>query len=189
MQKFIVVALSAAALLAGCASEEKATTDNVAEAKGIIKEFFGNLKGELETAMKAGGPTNAILTCKGRAPIIAHESSQKSGWDVGRTSLKLRNPANRPDAWEVSVLEQFAARKAKGEDLATMDYSEVVTEGGQKTFRYMKAIPVQDLCLNCHGTTLKPDVVASLKKLYPTDQATGYKVGDLRGAFTLSKKL
>lgn len=185
----LVVALSAIALLAGCASEEKTNADNVAEAKGIIKEFFGSLKGELETSMKAGGPTNAILTCKGRAPMIADEWSKKSGWDVGRTSLKLRNPANEPDAWERQVLVQFAARKDKGEDLATMDYSEVVNEGGHKTFRYMKAIPVQDLCLTCHGTKLKPDVVASLKKLYPTDRATGYKVGDLRGAFTLSKKL
>ncbi len=185
----LAIALSTLALLAGCASEQKTNADNVAEAKGIIKEFFGNLKGELEKAMQAGGPTQAILTCKGRAPIIADESSKKSGWDVGRTSLKLRSPANAPDPWERQVLEQFAARKAKGEDLANMDYSEVVTENGKKTFRYMKAIPVQDLCITCHGTNLKPDVVASLKKLYPTDQATGYKVGDLRGAFSLSKNL
>lgn len=187
--KKLAVALSAVALLAGCASEEKATNENVAEARGIVKEFFGNLKGELETAMQAGGPTNAILTCKGRAPMIAAESSKKSGWDVARTSLKLRSPANAPDPWERQVLEQFAARKAKGEDLAKMEYSEVVTEGAQKSFRYMKAIPVQELCLSCHGTNLKPEVVASLKKLYPTDQATGYKEGDLRGAFTLSKPL
>lgn len=187
--KKLVLAASSLALLASLAAAQQAPDPRVAEARGVIKEFFANLKGELEVAIKDGGPTNAILVCKGRAPVIAVEMSNKSGWQVGRTSLKLRSPANKPDAWELKVLEQFEARKAKGEDLATMDYSEVIDQGGQKTFRYMKAIPIQELCLNCHGADLKPEVVASLDQLYPGDQARGYKDGDLRGAFTLSKKL
>ena len=188
--KKLAAAASGIALLAALAVAEEAQDPNVAEAKAIIKEFFGNLKGELEQAMKAGGPVNAINVCKGRAPVIAQETSNKHGWDVGRTSLKLRNAVvNKPDDWEMVVLEQFEARKAKGEDVAVMDYAEVVDLGGQKTFRYMKAIPTQDLCLNCHGTDIKPEVAAELDKLYPGDEARGFKVGDIRGAFTLSKPL
>ena len=37
----------------------------------------------------------------------------------------------------------------------------------------------------CHGGTLDPEVTAKLKELYPQDAATGFKVGDLRGAFTI----
>ncbi len=186
----LVVAASAIALLTSIAVAQETPNPNVAEAKGIIKELFGTLKGELEAAVKEGGHTNAILVCKGRAPAITDEMSKKSSWDVGRTSLKLRNTAlNKPDAWEVKVLEHFETRKSKGEDVTTIDYSEVVDVGGQKTFRYMKAIPTQELCLNCHGTAIKPEVAASLDQLYPGDQARGYNEGDIRGAFTLSKKL
>lgn len=190
MKKIVVAAASGLALLATVAVAEEAQDPNVVQAKGIIKEFFGNLKGELEQAMKAGGPVNAINVCKGRAPMIAHETSAKYGWDVGRTSLKLRNAAvNKPDDWELGVLKQFEERKAKGEDVTSMDYTEVVDQGGKKTFRYMKAIPTQDLCLNCHGAEIKPEVAAELDKLYPGDEARGFKVGDIRGAFTLSKPL
>ena len=106
---------------------------------------------------------------------------------VGRTSLKVRNSTNADDDWELAVLKQFDARKAQGEPADKLEFFEVTDHGGQKTFRYMKAIPTAALCLNCHGETLSPEVDAKLKELYPNDQARGYKEGDLRGAFTLAK--
>lgn len=188
--KAFAIAASCVALLTGNVTATEHPQPNVAEAKGIIKQFFGDLKGELETAIGQGGVPHAITVCKGRAPAIADELSAQSGWEVGRTSLKLRNlTLNQPDAWEQAILAQFETRKAQGEDLANMDHAEVVEQNGQKTFRYMKAIPTQTLCLNCHGTDIPPDVTATLDDLYPGDQARGFKEGDLRGAFTLSKKL
>ena len=163
--------------------------DKVAEARSVVKQFFGNLKGELQAAMKAGGPVTATSVCQAKAPIITDMSSANSGWDVGRTSLKLRNPDNRPDIWEKNVLDDFEARKQAGKDLNNMEYSEIVMTDGRKTFRYMKAIPTADLCLNCHGVNIKPEVAALLDELYPTDQARGYNAGDIRGAFTLQKKM
>ena len=58
---------------------------------------------------------------------------------------------------------------------------------GKRVFRYMKAIPTGALCLNCHGTTLAPEVAAKLHELYPADAATGFNAGDLRGAFTITE--
>ncbi len=49
----------------------------------------------------------------------------------------------------------------------------------------MKAIPLQEGCLGCHGSEIKPAIAAALNEKYPNDQATGYSVGDIRGAFTL----
>jgi len=191
MIKLVATAASAIALMATLAVADEAKDPRVAEAQAIIKEFFGTLKGELEAGMKQGGPVNAITVCKGRAPAISEEMSAKHGWEVGRTSLKLRNSIlNKPDAWEVSVLEQFEARKAKGEDVTKIDFAEVVaTPDGKQAFRYMKAIPTQELCLNCHGAEIKPEVAAALDKFYPDDKARGFKEGDIRGAFTLSKPL
>ena len=115
--------------------------------------------------------------------------SEKTGWDVARTSLKLRNPANQPDAWELAVLNKFEERKAAGEDPAQIAYGEVIEQDGKKTFRFMKAIPTAELCLSCHGSELSPELQAQLDQLYPTDQARGYQLGDIRGAFTLQKPL
>jgi len=161
----------------------------VADARGAVKQFFGSLKGELEQGMKNGGPVTAISVCNVKAPLIAEETGEKYGWQVARTSLKLRNPGNRPDAWELTVLKAFETRKAAGEDVTKMEHSEVVSMDGKKTFRYMKAIPTAELCLNCHGTDIKPEVASAIDELYPEDMATGYKAGDIRGAFTLQKAL
>lgn len=171
------------------ASDAPAPDPNAAEAKQIIQEFFSQLKGELQAAMKAGGPPNAVQVCQKRAPAIAQDLSQKTGWDVARTSLKLRNPANRPDDWELAVLNKFEERKAAGEDPAQIAYGEVVEQDGKKAFRFMKAIPTAELCLSCHGSELSPELQAQLDKLYPTDQARGYSLGEIRGAFTLAKPL
>ena len=194
--KSTLIAVATAAILAGCAAEKKdaAATPpvdpNVAQARGIVKNFATGLQGELQAAMQAGGPPNAISVCKDKAPAIAKAEQEKSGWqDVGRTSLKLRNPANKPDAWELAVLQKFEERKAAGEDPAKIEHSEIVEAGGKKAFRYMKAIPTQEVCLACHGQTVEKATGAKLAKLYPQDKARGFKVGDLRGAFTLSKTL
>lgn len=160
-----------------------------AEGKGVIKSFFGDLKGELVKGMKSGGPVHTMDVCHKVAPALAAAHSQTSGWDVARTSLKPRNPKNAPDAWETGVLKQFDERKAAGEDPMKIVKTEIVEENGRKVFRMMKAIPTAEVCTKCHGVELQPAVVEKLDELYPEDQARGYKVGDLRGAFTLKKTL
>jgi hypothetical protein len=42
------------------------------------------------------------------------------------------------------------------------------------------------LCLQCHGVAgrdILPATATLLQKLYPQDQATGFQLGDLRGAW------
>lgn len=165
--------------------------DRVETSRGAAKEFQGLLGGELKAAIAAGGPVNAIQVCSRVAGEIAANVSKKHGWEIGRTSLKTRMPANAPDAWEIKVLNDFEARKAKGEDPTKLEHSETVTQDGKQVFRYMKAISIpQDApCLACHGEKIDPAVAAKLKELYPQDQATGYKQGDLRGAFTITQPL
>ena len=54
----------------------------------------------------------------------------------------------------------------------------------------MKAIPTAaEPCLTCHGSSLQPELKAEILRLYPNDQATGFKPGELRGAFTVTQKL
>ena len=55
----------------------------------------------------------------------------------------------------------------------------------------MKAIPVQPLCLTCHGTDemIAPEVAQRLQSDYPHDRARGYTVGQIRGAVTIKRPL
>ncbi|MFK5986232.1 MAG: DUF3365 domain-containing protein [Pseudomonadota bacterium] len=155
----------------------------------IVKQFMGKLKGELVGAMKKGGPLNAIKVCNSQAIVISQEVSTAHKMDVARTSLKLRNPNNIADSWETKVLQNFEKRKAAGEPVKTMEYAEIVDNNGVKQFRYMKAIPVAKPCLSCHGEKVKAEVLSKLASLYPADKATGYKLGDIRGAFTITKDI
>ena len=167
--------------------------EHKAEAKKITAAFFDELKGELVRGLKTGGPPAAVAVCNSIAPSIAAKHSQDSGWNVARTSLKLRNPGNAPDAWETQVLMQFEERRAKGEGPDTLAYAEVVEEGDDKYFRFMKGIVMPPLekmpCLKCHGDDIDPVTAARIDELYPLDKARGYKAGQVRGAFTLKKKL
>jgi len=157
------------------------------EARSLVKAFGSKLKSALKPAMKSGGPVNAVNVCNLQAGPIAETISAQSNWEVRRTSLKVRNANNTPDTWELMTLLQFEQRKAAGEDLKTIEHSELVTKNGQSVYRYMKAIPTADLCLKCHGSQLNNAVSAKLNELYPYDQAVGFSVGDIRGAFTLQK--
>jgi hypothetical protein len=182
MNRNILVALLATVMVTPVIADQQ-----VMEARGLVKQFGSNLKGELVKAMQSGGPTEAIKFCNLRAPGIASDVADASGWEVGRTSLKLRSQANSPDAWEVKVLQGFEAMKVAGADPSKLEYAETVEVNGQKVFRYMKAIPTEKACLNCHAATVAPAVEKKLQALYPEDRARGFNVGDLRGAFTLSK--
>lgn len=190
MRRQILILSAAVFLAVGSVQAEQAANPNAEEAKALIKEFATTLQGELQAAMKAGGPTKAIGVCKDRAPAIAATLSARSGWEVGRTSLKVRNQAmNLPDDWETGVLEAFEERKAAGEPVDTMAFAEVVEVEGGKQFRFMKAIPTGEVCLACHGSQITPEVAANLDAQYPGDQARGFSLGDIRGAFSLSKPL
>lgn len=157
-----------------------------AEAQALVNEFVGRLKPQLKQAMEAGGPTNAIEVCAKVAPAIADALSAESGWAVKRVSLKSRNASRAmPDAWEQEVLTQFDQRQVDGE--APVDISFNAEVSG--TYRYMQAQGVESICLVCHGQELSQEVTDTLQKYYPDDWATGYSLGQVRGAISLSKHL
>ncbi len=157
-------------------------------ARQTVRLFSERLKGELGAAIKTDGAANAVSLCQTISPDISTVLTDESGFEVSRTSLKLRNPENTPGPWELEGLRMFQDNVAAGADPAKLErYAEVLTAEGDRLFRYMRAIPTGDMCLACHGTDIKADVRAELTRYYPEDKATGYKLGELRGAFSLVK--
>lgn len=185
-RKLVVPAFAFAA-----ASANAGETQLLEAARGVASDIPQKLMAVLTEEIKQGGPEGAIGACREKAPAMAKAASEKTGWAIRRVSLKNRNPKAVPDAWEAAVLKAFDQRAAAGESPATLEKGEVVVDGGKKMYRYMKALPTQELCLNCHGTPerISPAVQARLKELYPGDRGIGYGVGEIRGAITLKKPL
>ena len=188
MRRLLISLLAVLPLVSGVASADE-TADLeafVQDSRATVKAFAGKLQGALKGAIEEGGPVHAIPVCNAEAPGIARSLSV-DGLTVGRTSHRLRNPDNAPDAWEAAVLDRFLARAVAGEDLKTMEEAALVESEGGKAYRYMKAIPVAEVCLKCHGAEIADDIRVELGSHYPNDRATGYALGELRGAFTISK--
>lgn len=159
------------------------------ESRSATQVLASNLQQTLKNSMQTDGPIKALEVCNIEAEKIATELSTDLGAMVGRTSLKIRNSKNMSDAWEEEVLLYFEQQKLNGADVKTLELYEVTKNETGKWFRYMKAIPTSDVCLVCHGENIAPGIQEKLQLLYPNDQATGYKAGDLRGAFSVKIKL
>ena len=157
------------------------------EARKVATSVPPKLVVVLTDEIARSGPEGAILVCRDKAPQLAKAASEESGWTVRRVSLKNRNPKAAPDAWERAALEDFDRRAAAGESPATLEKAELVQDDGRSVRRYMRALPTQQLCLQCHGSAeqLKPAVLERLRTIYPDDKATGYAVGQIRGAMTI----
>lgn len=155
------------------------------------QEFMQKLGGVLKQQLESGGPASAIGVCKQAAPALAADYS-RDGRIVKRVSLKSRNRAlGTPDAWETQRLQSFDHALGEGRPVAEMEYSGVTEGPDGRWFRYLKAIPAQKMCLQCHGQPdqIPEDVKALLAKEYPDDQATGYSAGSVRGAISIRQKL
>jgi len=161
-------------------------------AREVTQQFLKQLGGHLKSEMKTNGPERAVAVCKDIAPRVASQLSLENGWRVTRVTDKTRNALlGSTDAWEQKVLMEFRARASAGEAYQTMVKAEIVEEGGQSYFRYMKPLVIKPLCLNCHGNDeqISEAVKQALDNQYPFDQAKNYRIGDLRGAVSIKQPM
>lgn len=175
----LVVVAGCAALPAPPAAEGAA--DRLAASRALADRFQAELQQALAAAIAADGVAGAVTACAQIAPALAEGLSEESGATVRRTALRVRNPAAAPDAFERAALERLAAAPldAEGRPAEVM-----AVDGGR--FRYLRAIPTRGLCLQCHGEAIAPEVKAAIAAAYPADRATGFREGELRGAFSIA---
>ena len=174
-----------------CSAAEPARAQDpepLAADRALAKQLAMQLKADLTQALQVS-PENAIGVCKTRAPQIAAEISGDNQVSIGRTSLRVRNPTNTPQAWQREVLEDFQRRHDAGESISEMEYSTIIDLEGYTDHRYMKAIVTEPLCTVCHGQQLLPALERVIAKQYPDDAATGFAVGDLRGAVYVVRRV
>ncbi|WDQ17144.1 c-type heme family protein [Rhodopirellula sp. P2] len=148
-------------------SEEQKQT--MLQAKDAL---FQKLSGRLMEAMGSQGPAGAIAVCQKEANQIATEVGDQHGVKIGRTGVRLRNAKNLPPLWAKSMTEA----KVNTPQFVSL------TNGHAAA---LLPIRLQSQCLMCHGPTeqIAPVISDQLAKLYPNDQATGFREGELRGWF------
>jgi len=180
--------VAALALVAACGGEPPAepaapevSPEKVEQAQAAAAELGKRLKSRLMATMGSEGPVAAIRVCSEEAPEIARQVSADAGITVSRTSLKVRNPDNTPDARERAVLELWRKKVEDGTPPAALEA--FASDGGD--FLWMKPIVLEPACLMCHGSDVPEAVAEAIAKRYPQDRATGYSAGDLRGAFVV----
>ncbi|MHC4930882.1 MAG: Tll0287-like domain-containing protein [Planctomycetota bacterium] len=171
-------------LLAACGDsgvDPGAAHEQAAKAAGAL---MGALFEELQKSLAEGPPEQAIHVCGGAAQKVTERVRREQGITVRRTSLRVRNPMNAPDAYEKAWLEKAQTRK----DIPPQGESEVVVaEDGHKDLRFMRPVYLAEMCAKCHGSPqeISPAVRVSLAKRYPKDEAVGFKAGDLRGVVSV----
>ncbi len=122
-----------------------------------------------------GGPMAAFSVCPIESPRIAKEVAEAQKVELGRTSFRLRNPANAPRPWAAKYVAAAAGKKAD-------ELEPVVFDLGDR-IGLLRPIVATNACVRCHGPVdgIPPDVKAELAKRYPKDQGVGFSTGDLRG--------
>lgn len=105
-----------------------------------------------------------------------------------RTSLRVRNPANSPDAADLAALETIQRQLEHGDDVSKVLVQRVSLPGVPAEWRVYRPLVTLKQCMDCHGADnlLAPGVADTLKVFYPTDAAVNYKAGQWRGLIRAS---
>jgi hypothetical protein len=175
----VLVAVSAGQQVSESALRERAR----AASDALLQRLLGRLNHEYQQ----GGAERGAQVCAQVAQSLTREVAREQGVQIRRVSLKNRNPRNTPDAWERHILQRWERELQAGKQIG--EVAEWRTERGQRVYRYVRPITIaMPLCLECHGDpkTIKPEVRRLIRQNYPNDKATGYKLGDLRGAFSIT---
>ena len=136
------------------------------QARSQIKVIAGELQAKVARDVQEKGAGNALYSCRLQVSGITDRLSVHSGWEIRRTSFKVRNPNNMPDPWEEDVLRLFEQRLAEGVAPETFEFAKVVNLDGKRVFRYMKPIIMQDFCTTCHGSDLSPELAEKITRQY-----------------------
>ncbi len=153
------------------------------EVEAAARALGGTLRTRVEEAMGEGGPPEAMRVCSEEAQALTAGVAGETGVRVGRSSLRLRNPTNAPEPWVATWLT------GHGDAPAEEALPHRAVETG--VARVVLPIPMEAPCMACHGPSeqISDEVQALLAERYPEDEATGYAVGDLRGALWAEKTL
>ncbi len=151
--------------------------ERVAQGKQAVGALKRQLVGALTEALKNGPPSSAITVCSGVAPGVAAVAQRRAASpSAARRASRATPPTRRPagartrshtsNRWWPPAGRSTARRGARGSPAAD---------------RLRRAAGHPGRCASPGHGAAGPEVQAELASRYPSDQATGYEAGDLRG--------
>ncbi len=192
---FVLLATAVTALVIGCKPRTAAAdaqralpaaieTAALERGKAIAGQAFALLSTNLGQALVTGGITNALPYCSEKAYPLTELVAATNQVRLQRLTHKARNPTNKVAGAELEILRQFKMALDRGEKPPPI----VRPASADLVVFYAPIVITNPLCLQCHGVPgvdLQPATSALLAQLYPTDEATGFKLGDLRGMWRI----
>ena len=145
------------------------------------KMLLTTLGKNMKKRMKKGGVMKALNFCSNQAYNLTEKVNKKLpvGVRVKRISTKYRSPANKPTSNEQAILDTFKSMK----ELNIVLPPYLIEKVDSRTYKYYKPLVLnKKVCLKCHGKIKDIELKREIASKYPLDHATGYKMGDLRGA-------
>jgi hypothetical protein len=170
-------------------SDDLATTksdskNGLARGNEMADKAQQTLMSALTKAIAEQGAEKAIDFCSLHAlPIL---DSIGGEYKISRISARNRNPNNAPKTpTDIKILQDYleAARDKK-------ELRPHLTETNEENIKvfYRPILLAMPTCLQCHGDKTKdisPAVAKAIAAKYPNDLATGFALGDLRGAWRI----
>ena len=185
----VIICLLLMGAFGGCKRGEDKSSPAKGPGKGdkaeatlkLFDQFEKKVWSELLQSLTEHKTAEAVAVCQEVSRALTVEFAELPGVKVRRIGTRARNPAHKPDEFERNVLKEW--QKALDQRLEPQAVIEETSNG----LRVMRPIIVgKKTCLRCHGKLreILPETLARIREVYPEDEATGYEVGDLRGAFT-----
>jgi len=170
-------------------NESSSTPEKVSHQKliddgiSISTELQQTLAAHLKLAIEDSGVAYALNYCSLHAYRLTDSIAQLHGVTIKRVSHKARNPRNKAGESELSIINGFQASIEKGEPA----YPKIIETTEGNTF-FAPIVIQATLCLKCHGIPaidIAPEDFIAIKMLYPKDEASGFKLNDLRGIWRI----
>jgi len=124
-------------------------------------------------------PITADTFQKVCAPVgkALREWASSSGVHAQQLATRFRNPTNQAQGTDAKLIQAWE----KDPSQLTAVFTSV--RDGKPGMQIVQRIPVAEGCLQCHGEkSSRPDFI---QKKYINDQAHSFRVGDLRGIFSV----
>lgn len=154
-----------------------------ARAHAAVADLGQSLRGALLAKMEEAGPVGAVGFCHDESPAITEAVAQRHGVRIGRVGVRVRNPSNRAEGWVREVIDRFEREALAGAPPSTLVAVERTDLPAGVSLRYARGIGTEAGCLVCHGEAVAEPVMDAIRERYPADTATGFRPGELRGAF------
>jgi hypothetical protein len=170
---------------AALAQDERVEQAALERGGQIASKAQQTLAKHLMQAIGEGGFTNALSVCSDKAMPLTEAVAEENLVSLRRITHQPRNPDDAASPEEMDLIRAFQTVIATSGEVPPP----VVLDRDADEIRFYSPIVLNNpLCLNCHGSVtsdIQPATLAMIRELYPNDQATGFKFGELRGMWRI----